>query len=363
MNGKIFLLDRQSKLVPLAETPYESEALLQTLLADYPDLLAGELIDSDDPRRWLLIKQESGIPGEEAGSGRWSVDHLFVDQDGIPTLVEVKRSSNTGIRRQVVGQLLEYAANAVTYWPVEKIRSEFELRCEQDGILADQALFDFLGPEADEEAFWQKVETNLRLEKIRLLFVADKIPSELQQIVEFLNRQMRETEVLAVEIRQFEGEGRQTLVPRVIGKIAEPPPSAPKQWDEASYLGRLEPADQEIGRRLLAWAKGNGFRVEGGKGPKSAGLNLILETPHGDLKPLYLYEHPVAIYLQFDRMGPRFQPIEMRQEFTDRVHRATGTSISPEKNYPAFLFTHLQTPEAMSGFLKALDWLVAELKR
>lgn len=37
------------------------------------------------------------------------MDHLFVDQDAIPTLVEVKRSSDTRIRREVVGQLLEYS--------------------------------------------------------------------------------------------------------------------------------------------------------------------------------------------------------------------------------------------------------------
>ena len=43
-----------------------------------------------------------GIPGNEDGAGRWSVDHLFLDQDAIPTLVEVKRSTDTRIRREVV---------------------------------------------------------------------------------------------------------------------------------------------------------------------------------------------------------------------------------------------------------------------
>jgi hypothetical protein len=90
---------------------------------------------------------------EEAGGGRWSLDHLFVDQDAIPTLVEVKRSSDTRIRREVVGQPLEYAANAIAYWPVEKIRAEFEARCEQEQVPSDQALQEFLGPEVDEEEF------------------------------------------------------------------------------------------------------------------------------------------------------------------------------------------------------------------
>ena len=53
-----------------------------------------------------------GIPGDEDGGGRWSLDHLFLDQDANPTLVEVKRSTDTRIRREVVGQVLDYVANA-----------------------------------------------------------------------------------------------------------------------------------------------------------------------------------------------------------------------------------------------------------
>jgi hypothetical protein len=37
----------------------------------------------------------------------------------VPTLVEVKRSDDTRIRREVVGQMLDYAANGVVYWPGE----------------------------------------------------------------------------------------------------------------------------------------------------------------------------------------------------------------------------------------------------
>ena len=45
--------------------------------------------------------------------------------DANPTLVEVKRSSDTRERREVVGQMLDYAANAVVYWPIETIRARF----------------------------------------------------------------------------------------------------------------------------------------------------------------------------------------------------------------------------------------------
>ncbi len=117
-SGLIYLIQDGGQLVEMAGQPYDSENLLQELLATHPNVLAGEQINSAAPRRWLLISRELGLASEEDGPARWSVDHLFLDQDAIPTLVEVKRSSDTRIRREVVGQMLDYAANAVIHWPI-----------------------------------------------------------------------------------------------------------------------------------------------------------------------------------------------------------------------------------------------------
>ena len=105
MSSGIFLIQDGGKLVRMEEAAYDSEDLLQGLLEDYPDLLAGDQMESSDPRRWLLVCREMGVPDEEQGGDRWSVDNLFMDQDAIPTLVEVKRSSDAPIRPEVVGQM------------------------------------------------------------------------------------------------------------------------------------------------------------------------------------------------------------------------------------------------------------------
>jgi hypothetical protein len=68
----------------MREQPYDSENLLQALLARYPDLLAGDQF-TESPRRWLLVKREAGAPAKEAGRSRWSLDHLFLDQEAVPT--------------------------------------------------------------------------------------------------------------------------------------------------------------------------------------------------------------------------------------------------------------------------------------
>src|SRR5437899_1004241 len=98
MPGSIFVLHDDGRLVEMKETPYDSEALLQRLLADYSNLLAGDQIDPDHPRRWLLVSREMRVTGDDGADRGW-LDHLFLDQDAVPTLLEVKRSENSQIRR------------------------------------------------------------------------------------------------------------------------------------------------------------------------------------------------------------------------------------------------------------------------
>lgn len=102
MSGGIFLR-RGRELIEMSEQRYAAEADLQGLLADHPDLLSGD----GDRHRWVLVSREFGVASDADGADRWSVDHLFVDEDGTPTLVEVKRSADTRIRREVVGQMLD----------------------------------------------------------------------------------------------------------------------------------------------------------------------------------------------------------------------------------------------------------------
>ena len=250
MADNIYLIQNDGKLQAMSEQPYNNEELLQKLLEDYPELLGADQLDATIPRRLLLIAREFGVPGEQDGYDRWALDHLFIDREGVPTLVEVKRSSDTRIRREVVGQMLDYAANAIVYWPLENIRSRFQATCEKKGELALEVVARFLASEPSDEAavenFWSLVKTNLQAGKIRLVFVADKIPTELQRIVEFLNEQMDPAEVIAIELRQYVGEGVKTLVPRVLGQTAmaiqkkTPGVGERKQWDEASFFADAE---------------------------------------------------------------------------------------------------------------------------
>ena len=221
MIESIYYLNEQGRIEPMAEEPFDKEDTLQELVANHPELLSGERINPDDPRRFILIGREQGIPITEGGGNWWALDALLIDQDAVPTLVEVKRSANPQVRREVVGQMLDYAAHARHTWNVDGIRRDFEESIENPSHALAELLQSDEEPDADE--FWQRVETNLRAARLRLLFVADGIPDELARVVEFLNEQMPAIEVLAVEIKQFRGETGQTLVPRVIGRTTAAP--------------------------------------------------------------------------------------------------------------------------------------------
>ena len=224
MAERIYTRAERGRLEPLEERPFSTEDELQALIAEHPELLDGEQIRPGDPRRWILITREKGIAETSDAAARWAIDHLIIDQDAVPTLAEVKRGSNPEIRRTIVGQMLEYAAHAAQTWTADELRRTFEESTNAKGLDPGDELATLLGEdrEPDADGFWQNVSTNLAAKRLRLLFVADDIPDPLERVVEFLNGQMSGIEVLAVEIKQFRGKSRQTLVPRVIGENCSP---------------------------------------------------------------------------------------------------------------------------------------------
>jgi hypothetical protein len=363
----------------MEESGFSSEDLLQRLLADYPDLLAGEQVDPEAPRRWLLVTREFGVPDAEGAAERWSLDHLFLDQDGIPTLVEVKRSSDTRIRREVVGQMLDYAANAVVYWPIETVRARLETTCSASGVDPAEAVSRLLDrPETDEAAvaeFWERVKTNLQAGRVRLVFVADEIPSELRRVVEFLNGQMDPAEVLAVEIRQYVGGEMQTLVPRVLGQTAaaqqkKASSSAPRRrWDEPTFFASLE--DQSgrdavvAGRELYAWAQRAFDRVGWGSGAINGSMQPVVEYPGGGAVPFILYtEGSVEIAFQFLRQKRYFGELEHRRELLRRLNAIPGVAIPEDRldRRPSFPVSRLVDGARRRAFQEVMEWVVEQLR-
>jgi hypothetical protein len=372
MAGGMFLRRLDGSLIELQETPYATEAELQAMLARYPRLLGDG--SGGEPRRWLLITREMGVPRDGSGCDWWSADHLFLDQDGVPTLVEVKRSSDTRARREVVAQMLDYAANAVVYWPVETIRSRFESRCEREGTDPNQSLVEVIDPAVEPVSFWQSVESNLLAGRIRMIFVADRIAPELQRIVEFLNRQMRPAEVLAVELRQYAHEGESTIVPRVIGQTIEAEqrkqigPRSAGVWTEESVLEaiRTEAGDdvRAAAEAVLAWARRSSLRIRPGAGNFNGSLHVHGIPALGDRPMVVIYAYAkVAVQLSNITKTSSFYLPENRTDLQSRLLALPDIDSRGVELFrqPSVALKSLTTPSDMAQFLATLDWVHARL--
>lgn len=370
----MFLIQANGQLVEMSEQSYDSENMLQELLAKYPNLMAGDQIDDANPRKWLLISREAALPSEENGLSRWSVDHLFLDQDAIPTLVEVKRSDNTDVRRKVVGQMLDYAANAVVYWPIDEIKNMFEATCKQQGIHPLETLEQFLNASDEADFFWEKAEENLKEGKIRMLFVADEIPAELRRIVEFLNSQMSRAEVLAVEIKQYAGQNQRSLVPRVIGQTEEATKKrevrTKKRWDEESFFKELESnrgsEEANIAKKILEWARDKLPRFWWGKGSHYGSFYPILDHNGISYYPIGIWSYgKVEIHFQWLQSIRPFDDKSKRIELLDRLNRIPGIDIPVDAiaRRPSVYLSIFENESALEQFLETLDWVIQEIKK
>ena len=269
MPERIYTSSAGGRLSALDETPFSTENELQELVAEHPELLDGEQISPGNARRWILVTREKGIAESSGGSIKWAVDRLFIDQDAVPTLVELKRSSNPEIRRSIVGQLLEYAAHASETWSAEELREAFERKTSDQGRDAQDELAQLLQTdgEPDMDGFWQNVSTNLAAKRLRLLFVADEIPDPLARVVEFLNAQMPGIEVMAVEIKRFDGKSSQTLAPRVIGRTSAVPKTARsgQRLTRESFLEKFsDDQTRDVAGLLIDSAKQSGGDIHYG---------------------------------------------------------------------------------------------------
>jgi hypothetical protein len=370
MTDRIFNVDGENRLQEMARSGFLTEDVFQRLLADHPALLGGAAGETP-----LLIRREQ--PVVDDGGSRWSLDHLYVDPNGVPILVEVKRASDTRTRREVVAQMLDYAANGTQYWKIGDIIKSFKDTCLSKKQNPEEVIGRFLGEGYDPKVFWQTVEDNLRQGKIRMMFVADEIPRELRRIIEFLNEQMRPAEVLAVQLTNYQGiDGTRTLVPFVIGateraNTAKAAPESSEALSPDEWLEQLG-ADQgaptlEAAKRVVDWFRSKGCDV----GPTASQDAFYIRELTDDGKfayPFFIRRSSggrLETSLQYLQTRPAFASEEDRRRLHERLRalpkldvRSTGRLTG----WPSFDVAKLLDDEAWEAFQAYADEVLQRAK-
>ena len=358
----IYTVDAAGTLTAMRPSEPRSEDFMQKLVAAHPELIA------DQDGALLLIRREQPIADREDGSGRWSLDHLFVTRSGVPVLVELKRAVDTRLRREVIGQMLDYAANGTAYWQGGRIAESFAATMAEQGRDADGELATFLGAIGDPQQFWEQVDANFAAGRIKMVFVADTIPRELARIVEFLNEQMK-ADVRAVELSWFESEGGVTaLTPRVIGETERAqtekaarsalPPIGREAWIEEK-LAPCGSAVVEAAARYIELVDEVGGRAE--VTSTQGSIITVLDAPGGDLIPLRLSPERkgmVQLCLAYLVNRPAFADQAVRQRLYDDLVAIVGPLSTKTLNgYPGFDARKLNDralAAALAGYLRQL---------
>jgi hypothetical protein len=359
-------------LVPLEAAGYASEAEFQHMLAVNPEVLASALDPSDADARWLLVDRELDIRAEDdGGTVNWRLDHLFITHDGTPVLVEVKRSSDPRARREVVAQMLDYAASFGIDWSADRLHARFDRRCEKEAVDRDVDFEQFLGGTTfeDEDQFWAEVHTRLSAGRIRLLFVADQLSATLIRIIEYLNAQLRTAEVLGVEVARHASADGAVIAyqPVVRGRTSAVPsvktPSESRTRGEFDAVLAERHGDAVLGAvsTLVDRAEALGGFVSIGTSAKSPRLFLNFHTPVGrDIWPIAINPGPgkLVLFLRYLKHHPAFADETQRAELVARMEAATGRPATGDNlgGFPFFPIDVVTAPGVVDEVVGALEW-------
>lgn len=199
-----------------AEGVARSENVLRDMVFAHPAMLP---VHDVDPGYGTLVPvaRELNVPGV----GR--IDALLVDDRGRLVIVEAKLWRNPQARREVVGQILDYARE-LARWSYEDLQREVSSATKRQG----NVLFDLVreaGGDTDEARFVDQVSRDLTAGRFLLLIVGDGITEGTQRIGEFLaNHAGLAFDFGMVEIAQYNfndpatGASRSIVQPRLITK-------------------------------------------------------------------------------------------------------------------------------------------------
>jgi hypothetical protein len=193
------------------------------------------------------------------------IDNFMVTASGLPVLVECKLWKNPEARREVVGQILDYAKE-LSRWTSSDLQREASRRLKREG----NTLLEFVraaGHDVDEIAFNDALSLNLRRGRFLLLIVGDGIREGVEAIAEYLQSHAGLHFTLGlVELPIFSlPDGGRLIVPRVLARterIMRTVIEAPQGFEilEGALDRELDDEDEQTPEQLTAKQAGRDRR-------------------------------------------------------------------------------------------------------
>lgn len=277
---------------------FHDEDWVQQLLFEHP-----ELIPFDE-----LAPEFNGsvAVAREVESGAGPIDLLYVNGDGLLTLVETKLWRNAQSRREVVSQLFHYAGNLARATYDQLTEAAADAAGTTGDVLAARARA--ADPRFDPRRFHDAVTRNLKRGRFLLLVVGDGIRADVEAMAEYLQTQPHLGFTLGlVELALFRADpaNNDTLFvqPRVVARTREVVRAVVEVTGDGGVRvktppepikpgpGRFRITDEEFVQQLAAAAVG------------PEGIDFVREVVTGRL-----FEHPLNI--EWMQSGPLLKYVD-----------------------------------------------------
>ena len=187
MYGDMIYVEDGQRGRPVAQLPHDkmagrNEAWLRDMLFDHPELLPITAIDPSFGPLIPLCKEM------KIGSGR--ADLVYINRDGLLTIVECKLWNNPEARRKVVGQILDYGSTVFewSYSDLEReVRHATQIR-RSEHVVYDQVAAHHATLE--QAHFVDAVSAALKRGRFLLLVAGNGIRSEVTKIHALFERNL-----------------------------------------------------------------------------------------------------------------------------------------------------------------------------
>lgn len=218
------LIGPDQAVLPLERVPFDQrlidEGWLQELLRAQPALLPlAEIEPVFAPA--VCIGQE--VSTKKVGS----IDLLYISPTGYLTVVETKLWRNPEARREVIGQILDYARDLTTwtYDDLDKVTRAYARHYLGKDLSPFQLAQSVADESIDEAAFVDTVSLNLRQARFLLIIAGDGIRESVEDLVAFLQQTPPLPFTLAlVELLLYNAPappGALLVVPQVVARTRE----------------------------------------------------------------------------------------------------------------------------------------------
>lgn len=350
MSNKIIIAGPDSVHL-LENEPFYNEEILQSYIEKFPQIV---------PLESLGVVEPFVVIGREVATSAGFIDILCIDGNGVLTVIETKLARNPQIRREVIGQVLEYVGQ-VTKWSAHDVIST------ANQYLKDQDIVNLL-QSSESQGITEQIESNLRTGNVKALIASDIVPDTLRDTISFINRNSS-FDIFVMQIQLYVKESMRIFIPVVYGLTDKPRQGRELvKWNEELFMEEASELDSEIILRikdLLEFTNRNGSEVRWGTGKVVGSFSFGLNF-RGKMLTIFTVFTNGKIAINYGNMKDKF-PDQALLAYNNRLNKFPNVNLHADTvlsgKYPSMDIASISQEDNYKTFIQATEELISSCDR